>query len=156
MKVEPSGLIAVVDTNVWISGFLSKSGTPALVVRHLVANGRPVFSSATFAELQDRLWRPKFDRYLSIEQRKRLLHDVDALAYWVSIPSEIEQQCFSRDPDDDKFIHAAMTANAPWLVSGDQDLLVLTEDLKPLGLTILSPADALINTEFSSHNRNPV
>lgn len=80
MKAEASGLIAVVDTNVWISGFLSKTGTPALVIRHLVANGRPVFSSTTFAELQDRLWRPKFDRYLSMEQRKRLLHDVDALA----------------------------------------------------------------------------
>lgn len=148
MKAEPSGLIAVVDTNVWISGFLSKTSTPALVVRHLVANGRPVFSSATFAELQDRLWRPKFDRYLSMEQRKRLLHDVDALAYWVNIPPEIEQQRFSRDPDDDKFIHAALTANVAWLVSGDQDLLVLADDPKPRGVMILSPADALINAEF--------
>lgn len=148
MKAEPSGLIAVVDTNVWISGFLSKTGTPAQVVRYLVTNGRPVFSSATFAELQDRLWRPKFDRYLSLEQRKRLLHDVDALAYWVNVPPEIELQRFSRDPDDDKFIHAALTAHAPWLVSGDQDLLVLADDVKSLGVTILSPADALIQADF--------
>lgn len=142
MKAENSGLIAVVDTNVWISGFLSKSGAPALLTRQVVGRGRPVFSLATFAELQERLWRPKFDRYLSMEHRKQLLRDVDAVAHWVTIPPEIEQQAFSRDPDDNKFIHAALAANASWLVTGDQDLLVLANDLQPLGVQILSPADA--------------
>lgn len=148
MKAENSGLIAVVDTNVWISGFLSKTGAPASVIRQLVSQGKPVFSVATYAELQDRLWRPKFDRYLSIEHRKQLLRDVDVVAHWVSVPPEIEQQTFSRDPDDNKFIHTALAANAPWLVTGDQDLLVLAEELKLLGVTILSPADALIQADF--------
>jgi len=143
MKAENSGLLAVVDTNVWISGFLSKAGAPALLTRQVVRHGRPVFTLATFAELQERLWRPKFDRYLSLEHRKQLLRDVDAVAHWVTIPAEIEQQTFSRDPFDDKFIHAALVANAPWLVTGDQDLLVLAEALKPLGICILSPAEAL-------------
>ena len=110
MKAENSGLLAVVDTNVWISGFLSKAGAPALLTRQVVRHGRPVFTLATFAELQERLWRPKFDRYLSLEHRKQLLRDVDAVAHWVTIPAEIEQQTFSRDPFDDKFIHAALKA----------------------------------------------
>lgn len=148
MKAENPGLIAVVDTNVWISGFLSKTGAPALLIRQVVGRGRPVFTVATFAELQERLWRPKFDRYLSLEHRKQLLRDVDAAAFWVTVPTEIAQQTFSRDPDDDKFIHAALVANAPWLVTGDQDLLVLTNDLQALGLQILSPADALIQADF--------
>jgi len=150
MKAENSGLLAVVDTNVWISGFLSKAGAPALLTRQVVRHGRPVFTLATFAELQERLWRPKFDRYLSLEHRKQLLRDVDAAAFWVTVPTEIEQQTFSRDPDDDKFIHAALSANAPWLVTGDQDLLVLANDLQTLGLHILPPADALQLPSFQN------
>jgi len=62
MKAEGTGLIAVVDTNVWISSFLSKTGAPARVIRQLVSEGKPVFSVATYAELQERLFRAKFDR----------------------------------------------------------------------------------------------
>jgi predicted nucleic acid-binding protein len=32
---------------------------------------------------------------------------------------------FSRDPDDDKFIHCAVAAGADAIVSGDKDLLSL-------------------------------
>lgn len=41
----------------------------------------PVFSAATFAELEARLWKPKFDRYLSMEIRRAILHDVNAAAH---------------------------------------------------------------------------
>lgn len=143
MKAKSQRLLAVIDTNVWISGFLSKTGSPALLLQALLEKGQPVFSSTTFAELQERLYRPKFDRYISIDQRKQLLHDVAAIAYWVTVPKEIEQQAFSRDPDDDKFIHAALTAKTPWLITGDQDLLVLANDLLLINLQVLSPTDSL-------------
>jgi predicted nucleic acid-binding protein len=49
-------------------------------------------------------------------------------------------QAWSRDADDDKFIHAALAARAPWLVTGDQDLL----SIPPMAhLKILTPAQAL-------------
>lgn len=126
MRVDPAGPgRVVIDTNVWISGWLSTQGAPAQLTRHGVRHGEPVFSHATFAELQDRLWRPKFDRYLSIELRQRLLHLVDAIAHWVDVPTELAAQRHCRDADDDKFIHAAHAAEARWLVTGDDDLLVL-------------------------------
>ena len=150
MKAKSQRLLAVVDTNVWISGFLSKTGSPASVLHALLETGQPVFTSTTFAELQERLFRPKFDRYISIDHRKQLLHDVAAIAYWVTVPQSIEQQAFSRDQDDDKFIHAALTAKTPWLITGDQDLLVLANDLLPMNLQILSPADALVLVPFNS------
>lgn len=50
------------DTDVWISAALNREGPPALVVRRVLAHGIHVFSPATFAELEARLWRPKFDR----------------------------------------------------------------------------------------------
>ncbi len=127
---------------------LTKTGTPAQLTRQVIKYGQQVFTSETFAELKERLWRPKFDRYIDMDRRKQFLHDIDAVAYWVSVPQEIAQQTYSRDADDDKFTHAALAAGADWLVTGDQDLLVLSENLLQLGLRIVSPADALQLPEF--------
>ena len=135
-----TGLRVVVDTNVWISGLLKKDSTPALLIHWIIAEGQPVFTSSTFAELETRLWRPRFDRYLDMEIRKEFLHDLSGLARWADVPKNIASQAYSRDIDDDKFVHAALAANAPWLVTGDRDLL----ELPPLpNLRILSPSDAL-------------
>ena len=133
----------VIDTNVWISGLISLNGAPAQLTRQVIRDAQPVFSTATFDELKDRLWRPKFDRYVSMEQRNALLADLAAVARWVSIPPEMEGKTFSRDPADDKFLHAALGAQPAWLVTGDKDLLVLARKMRPQGVTIVSPADAV-------------
>ncbi len=135
----------VIDSNVWISAALAPGGAPAQVVRHVLQHGVPVFSSATFEELRSRIWKPKFDRWLSLEQRQRLLHDVDACALWVALPADTALPNHSRDPDDDAFIHTALVAQAPWLITGDQYLLTVTEALP---LTILTPAAALADARF--------
>ena len=139
----------VIDTNVWISGILTKTGAPAQLTRQMVRHGQPIFTLDTFEELKQRLWRPKFDRYVTMESRKQLLRDIDAVAFWVEVSHEIAGKVFCRDADDDKFIHAALAADAQWLVTGDQDLLVLSESLQSLGVRIVSPADTLKLPEFS-------
>jgi putative PIN family toxin of toxin-antitoxin system len=121
------GQRVVLDSNVWISAALNREGTPALVVRRVLQRGIPVFSAATFTELETRLWRPKFDRYLSMELRRRILHDASAAAFWVDIPAALAEWAWSRDADDDHFVRAALAAEAQWLVSGDGDLL----DIEP-------------------------
>lgn len=135
MKVDAR---AVVDTNVLISAALLAASVPARLVMHLLLHGRVLFSEHTFAELEQRLWRPKFDRYVSADMRKALLHDWAAAAEWV--PVHGNPQCFSRDPDDDKFIHAAMAGRADVLISGDRDLLELGA---VHGVPILPPAHVL-------------
>lgn len=45
-------------------------------------------------------------------------------------------QPLCRDPHDDKFVAGAAAARAPCLVSGDQDLLALSQ---VMGVIILSP-----------------
>lgn len=139
MKAEPS-LRVVLDTNVWLSAALSPAGAPAQVVRFVLLQGIPVFSASTFAELQTRLWKPKFDRYISLDARNAVLHDVRAAAHWVDIPPALQAQHWSRYPDDDAFIRTALAAKAPWLISGDDDLLCL-----PYidGLAVLRPVQAL-------------
>lgn len=122
MKVERR-LAVVLDTNVWISAALSQAGAPAKVVAHVLAHAMPVFSEATFAELRSRIWKPKFDRYLTIEARNKMLDIALSVAQWVEIPTTLSPQSHCRDRNDDVFIHTALSANAGWLISGDDDLL---------------------------------
>ncbi|WP_296805255.1 putative toxin-antitoxin system toxin component, PIN family [Thiocapsa sp.] len=118
------------------------SGTPPSLVTHFILeHGRLLFSRETFAELETRLWRPKFDRYLTLEQRQALLHDFSAATDWVELDQhDHDRMRFSRDPDDDKFVWTALVGDADWLVSGDADLLDLATAQEKV--RILSPARA--------------
>lgn len=130
----------VVGTNVLLSAALAPRSVPAELVDRLLAESRLVFSQPTFAELESRIWKPKFDRYLPIERRREVLHALDACALWVDIPAEIGGQTYSRDVKDDPFVHAALAAGATRLISGDDDLLCL----HPLGnLHIVTPRAAM-------------
>ena len=138
----------VVDTNVLLSAALSPRGAPAELMDKLLAEGRLVFSRVTFAELESRIWKPKFDRYLPIERRNQILHELNASALWVDVSSTISILSYSRDVKDDAFVHAALAAGVTRLVSGDDDLLCL----HPLGtLHILTPRAAL--DEIRKHIR---
>jgi putative PIN family toxin of toxin-antitoxin system len=135
MKVER----VVLDTNVLISAALVRDSVPARVVRWAVENTLLLFSPETFAELETRLWRPKFDPYIGMEQRHAVLNDLAAIAEWVTVPAGVRPS-HSSDPDDDKFIHLALAGGAQWLISGDDDLLGIET---VTGLKILTPAQAL-------------
>ena len=143
------GQRVVLDSNVWISAALNRKDTPAKGVRRVLAQGMPVFSAATSTELESRLWRPKFDRYLSMELRRRILHDASAAALWVEVPGELATRTWSRDPDDDHFLRAALAAEASWLVSGDDDLLSIGLSFQEGNpLRIVSPAQAIAEPDF--------
>jgi uncharacterized protein len=115
-----TSLKLVVDTNILISAALSVQGAPAKLVQLVLSQHCLVFSQVTHDELRTRLYRPKFDRYLSLESRERLLHDFNAVALWVDVG---EAAVYCRDRDDDHFIETALKAQAHYLVSGDRDLL---------------------------------
>lgn len=132
-----TSLKLVIDTNILISAALSSQGAPAKLVQSALARHRLVFSQATFDELRTRMYRPQFDRYISLEDRERLLRDFSACAIWVE-SGEPGQYC--RDRDDDHFIEAALKAQAHCLISGDKDLLEAPE---VLGLRIVSVHQAL-------------
>lgn len=127
----------VIDTNVLISAALVPGAVPSRVVAYVLQHQRLLFSEQTFEELRTRLHRPKFDRYLSLDDRKLLLHDFNAAAEWVALG---EVFSFSRDRDDDKFVQTALNGGARWLVSGDADLLCLGSVQT---VQIMTPAQAL-------------
>lgn len=138
MKAEVSVGRVVIDTNVLISAALSPMATPARLTWFLVRKATVLFSAESFAELESRLWKPKFDRYISPERRERILLDFSAIALWVELPPP-PRKSFCRDPDDDVLVQTALTGQARWLISGDGDLL----EMPPIAsLQILSPASA--------------
>lgn len=135
MKVER----LVLDSNVLISALLVKSSVPAALLTLVLQNHRLVFSRATFDELHTRLWKPKFDKYVAMEDRTAYLNDLSAVAEWVEPGVELAAP-ICRDVDDQKFIQLALSAGADWLVTGDQDLLVLE---RAGSVRVVKPADAL-------------
>jgi len=109
MKVER----VVVDSNVLISALLTSTSTPAVLLEGVLRDHRLVFSQATFQELQTRLWRPRFDRYVSMEIRSAFLNDLAAVAEWVEPKGDLTTPA-CRDPDDEKFLQLALAAQAGW------------------------------------------
>ena len=126
----------VIDTNVLISAALSPRGFPAKVVGHCVQHSRLYFCDETYHEFSSRLWRPKFDAYISKARRQAILLDFSNIADWVKITGGIKA---SRDPQDDQFLEVAVLANASLLISGDRDL---TELKNFRGIPIVTPAEA--------------
>ncbi len=124
----------VLDTNVLVSGIIWK-GTPRQVLE-LWADGK---------------WQPFASMDMVVEYQRVILEltakypetTVDAMellnefvASCVIVKPIVTEKKISRDPDDDKFILAALSTNADYLVSGDNDLLTLekfggTEIIKP-------------------------
>ena len=126
----------VVDTNVLISAALRPRGAPRAVVEAIrTASGSLLFSDETFEELRTRIHRPKFDRYVSREDRAVYVAQLDAVAEWVSI---VGAKLGCRDPEDDKLLETALMGNASCIVTGDEDLL----SMSPFqDIPLMKPAD---------------
>ena len=111
----------VVDTNVLISVALTK-GEPFRIVEHLIKNNALIFSKETIRELSSRIIQPKFDKYVSAEDREAYVNNLILSADLVIIDNLI-QGC--RDRDDDKFLETDVKFDARFIISGDQDLLTM-------------------------------
>ncbi|MFZ0761244.1 MAG: putative toxin-antitoxin system toxin component, PIN family [Candidatus Sulfotelmatobacter sp.] len=110
----------VVDTNVLVSRLILPRSVPAQALRRAELEGRLLISEATMYELADALSRPRFDRYVSREDRKGFLQRLGTIAELVPIIHLI-REC--RDPKDDKFLEVALDGRADVIITGDADLL---------------------------------
>ena len=81
-----------------------------------------LFSSSTLTELEEVLWRSKFDQYISHEDRKQFLSSFILHATPVE-PDETITEC--RDSKDNKFLELGVCDKADFIISGDEDLLIL-------------------------------
>jgi len=133
MRVER----VVLDTNVLISAILSPIGKPFACLRWVLENATLIVSRELLEELETRLARPKFSKYVDDSRRRTFVADLALSAVQVEIPGTLR---VCRDPDDDKLLEVAVIGRADCLVTGDQDLLILNPFQ---GIPILTPAGFL-------------
>lgn len=127
----------VIDTNALISRLLLAQSVPAKAVDRALNKMEVVVSEATVSELANVLARPKWDRYVSIEDRQEFIRLLLQTCTLVPVLSEITD---CPDPADNHFLALAMDSAADVIITGDQDLL----GLHPWrGVQILTPAGFL-------------
>ena len=127
----------VLDNNVLVSRLLAPGGTSARAVDRALLGGLLLVSEETMGELVEVLARPRFDRYVSREDRQQFLRLLGGVSRLIKINQRF-QAC--RDPRDDKFLDVGLGGGAKALITGDLDLLALHPFHK---LPILSPAQFL-------------
>jgi putative PIN family toxin of toxin-antitoxin system len=134
------GARAVIDTNVLPSGLLWP-GKPHRLIEQIPAGALIFVSSpALLAELAEVVARPKFKGALarSGTNPELMLAQVRLLAEVIDPPPL--QESVSRDPDDDVVLALAVAARADLIITGDQDLLVLSVYA---GIPIVSASEAI-------------
>lgn len=121
-------LRAVLDANVFVSAAIHPDGPPGRIIEQFLRADAftLVVSVAIVDEIIRALAYPKVRRYV----RPRLdpvlwMEDLVVLADLVPDPSPVSG--VSKDPDDDKYLAAAIAGRAPLVVSGDPHLLMVGE-----------------------------
>ncbi|MFN6272386.1 MAG: putative toxin-antitoxin system toxin component, PIN family [Microcystis sp.] len=125
----------VIDTNVFISALLNPLGTPKKVINIAVSQFTILQSEATYQELATRISKKKFDKYLEKDDRLDFLSSLKNRSLFVDILHETR---VCSDLDDNKFLELAVSGMAQYIITGDNDLLILNTYQ---GIPIITPAE---------------
>ncbi len=132
-----NNLRLILDTNILISAALLKQSVPRLVFDKALQIGEILLSNSTLEELTNVLKRNKFKKYITDAERILFVEVLLSQSFLIKTHEQIN---ICRDPKDNKFLELAIAGKANYIISGDQDLLVL----HPFGKTIIiSPRDFL-------------
>ena len=128
---------AVLDANVYVSAAVRPQGPPGQIIDRFLRTGafEIVTSQAIVEEVLRALTYPKVRKYIRPGLDPELwFEDIVVLSHLVTSVREFGR--VSKDPDDDKYIAAAIEGRGGFVVAGDSDLL----DLKEYGgIRIVSP-----------------
>jgi len=130
-------LRAVVDANVYVSAYVRPEGPPGLIIERFLRDAafEVVLSAEIVEEVLRALAYPRIRKAVRTKVEPELwFEDIVVLAQLV--PGEYKVAGVSDDPDDDKYIAAAIEGRAAFVVSGDPDLLDVMEHQ---GVRIVTP-----------------
>lgn len=131
-------MIVVFDASTFISAALKVDSIPERALLRAVSSpNRLILSSEVEAEYREVIFRPKFDRFVSVERRQFILDTVIVAAERVE-PAEAILEC--QDPKDNKYLELA-AGRADVIVSSDARHLLSMHPWR--GILILSPSDFL-------------
>ncbi len=124
---------AVFDTNALVSALLFDHSIPAQAFFGAIKQEEVLLSAPLAVEINHVLYRKKFNRYLTSEQREAFLIALVQSTTLVEITETIHA---GRDPKDNMILELALSGQAEVIVTGDSDLLAL----HPFqGVAILKP-----------------
>lgn len=135
-------LRAVFDANVLASAFIRPQGPSGQLLRAFVEQRRfeLVLSSPILAEFRRVLFYPRLRKELDCSDAEIELR-VGALGILADLADgDLEVKVVKADPDDDKYLAAALLGRASVVVSGDRHLLDLGEYQ---GIRMLKPRQFL-------------
>ena len=112
----------VLDTNILISALLIKNSPPFKVIKIVETIGFTLYSEETLQEINQVLTRKKFDKYLTSEEKQEFIVKFVEKSELIKI-QEVIDVC--RDSKDNKFLEVAVCGEADFIITGDQDLLIL-------------------------------
>lgn len=136
----------VIDTNILISSTIAPKGKPNQIIEAWKEGlFFLVISDQILKEVQDVAKRERLiNKYRLFPERiNRLIESLKVGAEKTIQISEQKQSVSSRDPKDNKLLACALGGKADFLVSGDEDLLVLNGNPKLGNLKIVSPKEFL-------------
>jgi len=134
----------VVDTNLFVSGSIIKHGIPyQLLMAWRSGSFLLLISEEQRTELEDVLHRPEIAQKYRLSQQEiaDLLLLVDNTAPQVPLRRRLPVKV--RDPKDAHLLAAALGGKADYLVTGDEDLLVLNGHPKLGTLAIVNAREFL-------------
>ena len=129
-------LRAVLDANVYVSAIIHPVGTPGRLVEGFLRAGsfEIVVSPAIVSEVLRALAYPKVRKLLRGVDAQVWFEDIVVLADLVAGARQLAGVC--DDPDDDKYVAAAIEGRAAYVVTGDRTFLALKEHA---GVEIVTP-----------------
>lgn len=111
----------ILDTNLWISFLISNKldQLDQLIFNKTITL---IFSEELIEEFLEVAFRPKFKRFFNRDNIELLLKHFDEYGIMVEVKSNLD---ICRDPKDNFILNLAADSNADYLITGDQDLLIL-------------------------------
>ena len=111
----------VIDTNIWISFLIGKTlaGLSDAIINNQV---KILFSVELIDELIEVLQRPKFKKYFTQNDIQEFVSLIHSKVEWIDIKTHFNE---CRDPKDNFLLDLSVSGNADYLITGDDDLLIL-------------------------------
>ncbi len=130
---------AVLDTNVIVSGIISPHGVPRKVIEMAVEEIFDVITSPSInREVLSVLHRDYI--YKKYHLNEKTIEAIASFLYegTIMVSEELQITKIEKDPDDNKFLSAAIEGKANYIVSGDEHLLSLK---KYKGIQVVNPGE---------------
>ncbi len=112
----------VIDTNIFVSAFLGSKNARLVLKEAIEGDFLIVMSKGQLREIKEVLYRPKFNKYITPAEVDEL---ISLLSIKAIVPVIYEKIIDCRDPKDNMILEEAVYGNAQYVITGDDDLLVL-------------------------------